>query len=947
MTKQFLTLLIYGILTTYTSNASGPSFKASNTNYQIQPGITSSDYLENTIVLRVKPEYRASCTENSIQLPVFQKLVDQLSSAELHKMFKNEKPPAKEFNEHGAKLIDLSLLYILQFKGDVNLVKTINLFLRSGLFLYAEPKFIPHTSSTPNDPQIGSQYFLTNIQAYNAWNINQGDTNVVIGITDTGTDMDHPDLAPNLKHNYADPINGIDDDNDGYIDNFSGWDVGENDNFPQVGTCGSCTHGSHVSGCAAAVTNNGQGVASPGYKCKFMPVKIADASGSLTMAYEGINYAASHGCQIINCSWGGGGGGQSGQDVIDNATNNYNSLVVVAAGNNSSSALFYPAAFNNVLAVAATTPSDAKASFSNYGTYIDVCAPGSGIYSTIYDNSYATESGTSMASPITAGCAAIVKSFFPSYTARQVGEQLRVTCDNINAVPGNSLFANQLGHGRVNLYSAITNLNQKSVRMENIITKDSNNNILVVGDTMRISGDFANYLSATNNLNVTLTSTSSYVTILDGNTNPGVIATLSSSNNSLDPFTVKINAGVPLNTSITFKVQFNDGSYTDLQYFSIVLNVDYLNIEINDVSTTNTSKGRLCFNGDNSSEGLGFDFAQIGNLVYEAGFMVGISGAVSDNVRGNSGAIDNDFLPMVNIQKNDPSIWSDFDTYGKFNDSNSPNALGLTVAHRSMSWSQVPNNQFHIFEYTIKNSSIIPYSNLYAGIFADCDIQNYNNNRIDQDLSLKMGYTYCTDPGGVYVGIKLLTAGGFNNYGIDNISGGSGGVDIYNGYSDAGKFTTLSTSRPTAGGIGTGNEVIDVVGNGPFSLAAGDSIRVAFALIAGNTLTDIQASAQQAQIKYDLATAVKENMEALIVSARAYPNPTNDKIILPIYLKNNEQLSLSLYDATGRLVMTKTLGNFNKGEQQIQLSLLGFQNGLYHYRINSSNSQISGLIQKL
>ncbi len=947
MTKQFISIISCCIL--IVSNAIGGGILIQNpaSTYQLQPGVTANDYFANTIIIKVKPEYRSSCSENDIQIIALQKLINQFSIVEIKKMFPHDVPPLREFNEQGKKMVDLSLIYILHYKGDGNLVKIINQFLHSGIVVYAEPKFIPHTQSTPNDPSIGNQYFLTNIQAYSAWNISQGDTNVVIGITDTGTDTDHPDLASNIKHNYADPINGLDDDGDGYIDNFTGWDVGENDNDPLVGTCGNCSHGSHVSGCADAVTNNGIGVASPGYNCKFLPVKIADASGALTQAYEGIRYAADHGCQIINCSWGGSGGGQAGQDVINYATYNKNSLVVVAAGNNNSNLPFYPGSFDNTLGVAATTQSDVKASFSNYGNSIDVCAPGSGIYSTIYDNTYANESGTSMASPIVAGCAAIVKSFFPTYTARQIGERLRATCDNIDAISGNIPYANMLGKGRVNLYSALTNLNAKSVRMDNISIVDSNNNILQLGDTMRIVGDITNYLNATTNLSVTLSTTSSYVTILDGNTLVGAIPTLATTNNILDPFVVQINPSTPLNSIVTFKLQFNDGSYSDFQYFNVTLNVDYINIEINDIHTTNTSKGRLCFNSENSIDGLGFDLNQTGNLVYESGFMVGISGAVSDNVRGaTSGLTDDDFMPLALIQQNVPSVWSDFDTHGVFNDSKSPNKLGLTISHRSMSWSQVPNNKFHIFEYTIKNTGLVPYNNLFAGIFNDWDIQNYSNNKINEDPTLKLGYAYCTDAAGLYAGVKLLTNGGFTHYGVDNITGGSGGADLSNGYDDADKFTTLSTNRATAGGATTGNDVIDVVSTGPFTLAINDSVVVAFAMVAGQDLADIQSSAQQAQIKYDLATAIKENNNSSILSANPYPNPTNDNVLLPYYLKNSTTLMLSVYDVTGKLVMEHALGIINSGEHSIQISLAGLPSGLYHYRLYSESDQVSGLLRK-
>ena len=151
-------------------------------------------------------------------------------------------------------MVDLSLIYQVQYTSDQPIEKVINSLLKSGVLEYAEPKYLPKPVFTPNDPSIGLQYHLNKIQAYAAWDIEQGDTNVVIGITDTGTDLDHPDLEPNLKYNYADPIDGIDNDADGYTDNFMGWDLGENDNNPSVG---ASNHGSHVSGCAVSTTNNG------------------------------------------------------------------------------------------------------------------------------------------------------------------------------------------------------------------------------------------------------------------------------------------------------------------------------------------------------------------------------------------------------------------------------------------------------------------------------------------------------------------------------------------------------------------------------------------------------------------------------------------------------------------------------------------------------------------
>jgi len=399
--------------------------------------------------------------------------------------------------------------------------------LATGKLEYAEPKYTHKLYLTPNDPSITNQNaWLTKINAFNAWNTSTGDTNVVIGTVDSGTDIDHPDLVGNLKINYAQPVNGIDDDNDGYIDNYRGWDMSENDNNANVD---NSDHGSHVSGCAAAVSNNGIGVASAGFKCKFLPVKCAKQTSttSIDNGYEGIVYAANHGCNIINCSWGGGSAGKTGLDAVTYATINKNCLVMAAAGNDNADITGYPAGYQYVTSVATTNNSDIKASFSTYNYTVDVSAPGNNIYATLYDNAYGNNSGTSMATPIAAGAAALIKSVSPTYTGLQIGEQLRVTCSNIYNISFNVNYINKMGKGRINMGNSLTQ-SVPSVRMEPINITDGNDNAFVALDTLKIAGNFLNYLAATGNCNVTLTAQSNaqYVTIINPSFSIGTLATL-------------------------------------------------------------------------------------------------------------------------------------------------------------------------------------------------------------------------------------------------------------------------------------------------------------------------------------------------------------------------------------------------------------------------------------
>ncbi len=304
----------------------------------------------------------------------------------------------------------------------------------------------------PNDPSAnstsattGQNSFFTRIRAYAAWDLalggSQGSSSIVIGIVDSGTDTDHPDLVTQFKQNTADPIDGIDNDLDGYIDNYTGYDLAGadynnivGDNNPNI-FGNNNNHGSHVSGCASAATNNSIGVAGIGFNCKLLPVKCsadndtrASGSGYIISGYEGIAYAADHGAKIINCSWGGSGGGAYGQSIVDYATINKNCLVVASAGNSNLDEQNYPGSFNYVLSVAATNSNnDGKATFSTYNYDVDISTPGVNIYTTLYNNSYGQMSGTSMASPITAGGAGLVQSKFNYTNALQIGQRLKNT----------------------------------------------------------------------------------------------------------------------------------------------------------------------------------------------------------------------------------------------------------------------------------------------------------------------------------------------------------------------------------------------------------------------------------------------------------------------------------------------------------------------------------------
>lgn len=903
----------------------------------------ASDYAAKTIVFKVNEQYRNSCSNDKINDAAIQQQLNILGVVELKKLFPKSSIPEKKFNAQGQELADLTLIYQLVYANNFNIEEAANKLIATGKLVYAEPKYIHHLHLAVNDPSTNQQSFLTKINAYNGWNTSTGDTNVVIGIVDSGTDIDHPDLVANLKKNYADPVNGIDDDGDGYIDNFQGWDVSENDNNPNVD---NSTHGSHVSGCAAASTNNAVGVASPGFNCKFLPVKCAAQASTTTIdnGYEGITYAADHGCQIINCSWGGGFFSQLGQDVIDYATVNKNALVLASAGNDNIDSPAYPAAFHYVTSVAATTASDTKASFSNYNYTVDISAPGNNIYSTVSNNGYTTMSGTSMSSPIAAGAAGIIKSYFPTYNALQVGEQLRVTCDDIYGLATNANFKGRLGKGRINMANSLTQ-SLPSVRMYPINFTDGNDDAFVAGDTIKISGDFLNYLAPTNNCTVTLSAQTNptYVNIIGANYTIGALNTLATTNNNNAPFKVVVNPAAPPNAVVLFRLSYADGStYTDFQTFELIINVDYINVTINDVYTTITSKGRSCYNGDGQTQGLGFVYRD-SSLAYECGLMIGTSATkVVNTVRNTTATPDNDFASMVRVGIDNPTVISDFDLSGKFNDNNAIASakLNLEVKHRSFTWNAPGDMNYVMVQYNIKNTSGAAFTNMYASIFTDWDIQDYTANKSDQNPALKLGYSYATTSTQLYAGVKVLSNTPFNMYAADNIAGGAGGVDLSNGYDTSEKYQTMSTSRTQAGVTGAGNDVINIVSTGPFNVPAGDSVIVAFALIGGENLAELETGAANAQIRYDAAfptiTALNEtNNDAVVLNV--YPNPSNGQVTFNFKLTETEKVQIVVYDVEGKLVKEITNLKYNAGLNNIQVSLDELPAGVYNCKLTAKD----------
>jgi subtilisin family serine protease len=370
------------------------------------------------------------------------------------------------------RLKNISGYHELQFDQQYNadeLVKILSGFPEVKL---VERAPVYHTSTIiSNDPAYRAQWHLDKINAMAAWAITQGKSEISVAILDTGVDLDHPDLVEKIWINAGEDINGdgqftwedengLDDDNNGFVDDVAGWDFvttpeanvwpgedpGPADNDPNDFD----GHGTHCAGDAAATGFNGNGVASPAMRVKIMCLRVGymadDGMGYVTHGLQGMIQAAEYGADVVSMSYGGGGFSQMTQNAA-NELNQQNIVMVAAAGNENSSQISYPAGLNHVISIGATNQNDERASFSNYGNWVDLGSPGVDILSTTVGGNYGNMQGTSMAAPIAAGVCALLKSLRPDWGGDEILSRLAETAVEM---PGA-----ELGAGRIDVGAAV------------------------------------------------------------------------------------------------------------------------------------------------------------------------------------------------------------------------------------------------------------------------------------------------------------------------------------------------------------------------------------------------------------------------------------------------------------------------------------------------------------
>ena len=685
---------------------------------------------------------------------------------------------------------------------------------------------------------------------YGAWDISKGDTNVVIGISDTGFDIDHPDLVNSVKYNYNDPIDGSDNDGDGYIDNYRGWDLGDGDNNPQVG---GNWHGIYVSSFVGATTDNGIQLAGSGFNCRIVPLKISNSSGELTGAYSSIVYAADKGFDVVNCSWGAASPWtQYGQDVCKYATIDKNCLVIASAGNDNSEEPFYPASYDWVLSVGGTNKDSEKwieniSVGSTYNDFVDVVAPANQLYrvnnggGNILGGGY----GTSFSAPIVSGIAGLIKSQNPSFTAVQVLEQIKATSRNIDTIPFNSIYSGKLGKGLVDAQAALSDYSNPGLVFEGATFTDNDDNSFSPGDTVNLYGSIINFLSNSSSATRYRVETSSpYIEFIDSIQPLIAIPYGQTLNTEALPFKFIVKELIPKNENIYFKVFMEDGDYFNWKMVSALFNDEnYANIEENNISISVGASGKLGFNGDQGDQNIGLGVRYKGAVTSSA-YIIGVLASLnsSKTIYSAQGGFEaTSSLNSMEDKSADKIIYTNYD-----DDPMGANKIGIEVRQKTMAWDDADRKDFILMEMSIKNTSVSDINGMSFGIYTDWDISDPNQNIASYDSTIRTGYVNFT--GGAHAGIHILSDSAIQHYAVDN-SGVSGSISIYDGdFTSAEQRITMTGGnvRPSAG-LGDVSQTVGVRG---LNIASGDSITVAFALVMGDDLATITAASAEADTAY-------------------------------------------------------------------------------------------------
>lgn len=839
-----------------------------------------------------------------------------------------------------ANINSLKNIFVVKYESMIDPIVASGKLNSDKNFQYVEPLPKRELQLVPNDSLYQDQYYLQNINIEEAWEIFDEGDEIVVAIVDTGIDLEHEDLKDNIWENPGESgidenrndksSNGIDDDANGYIDDLFGWDfMGEllqEDNDPRPGN----RHGTHVAGIVAASTNNTIGVAGVALNTKLMAVKIGPDNPNIrgvSRGYDAIIYAAVTGADIINCSWGGGGFSNAENEMIQVA-NNLGSLIIAAAGNDNSNAAFYPAAYDNVISVASTGAFDTKSGFSNYHSSVDISAPGSQIMNTVFNNEYDRLSGTSMASPVVAGIASLVKQSFSDFDSRKLGEQLKATADpKINT--GN--YQGLLGAGLAKADEAISNKNAKNISLFNYAVRDiDEDQILESGDEIEILFVLENILNPINDVKYSLEFDDN---IESQTTDIREIGFFEVEQKITRSETITLPDSLPLDFNFPVKIKVEGEEYSRDFVITFNVNQSYRNLSSELIDLTINSRGNFAYNDYPANEqGLGFKYLDQESILFEGGMIVSSSSnSISSVVRSSNQSVQgSDFIPL-SVAKVEEYDLSNL-IYSSFTDNALEDKAGVEIEKEYILPKEGELAGVVFVKNKVKNISNVITDSLYLGYFFDWDIgQGGSDNISEYWQEENIGFQYNAENVELpFVAVALVSEGDFIFYPLDNDGSSTINPGVYDGFTKWEQWRTLTGDITREKSNQTDASM--VFGSGPFSLAQEETQEIDFVIMTAETKEEFPELLKKAKESFNALNVEEDVAQDSFISL--YPNPVQDYLNINFERAVYFEFEINIYNISGELVLNQAR---NVVSNNLKIDISNFDSGTYILELKNDN----------
>ncbi len=929
----------------------------------------SAQYEHNALIVHLRPDSRAAESwiraersgTLSILLPILGEhnstgYVSNATLKALERAIQQRRAMAKMTTTHGLEYIAL-----VRYERSLDPKTAAAKISRLADVAYCEP--LPETKiiGSTNDPLLDQQYYVSLIKANDAWDSLPSGNPVVVGIADTGIDTTHQDLQGQIWNNPGETgqdemgrdkrSNRIDDDANGFIDDWYGWDfvgsTGQNpDNSPLPGN----PHGTHVAGIVGAVHNNATGIAGVARNIRLMPLKIGgddQFSTSISRSADAILYAASMGAAVINCSFGSPSSSFADVKVVEQATL-LGAIIVGAAGNDGQDLAYYPAAYEQVISVAATDSRDRVAVFSNVHQTVDVCAPGASILSTVPFNRYELYDGTSMASPVAAAVAAMVRQVHPEFAPEQVHATMRAACVSIDDM--NPALIGLTGNGRIDAAKAMSKEKLRWATITNYRMSDTDaDSVFESSDTLVVSITLKNALRPLDSCWIRLTNGNPEIDIVLLDTIVRVGAIAEGGVKQLDD---AVRLILPKNVASDGQLRILAHIYEDTVKITTtalqtVVNPTYRTMQGNDIMVTVNSTGNIGFNDYSSNtQGVGLRYLDYPNILFEGALMLGTGPSKLPNVaRGvETSTKEMSFTVSQHARILSDSIPSGLRIASTFTDAADFSPLGVLVRENVVSLNDDSTRNTMLIVLRITNTSDTAYSNLHVSKFFDFDIGDAGSGDIcswsnaDQTLYLRNTELNSLP----HVGLSMISPHTVNAFAMDN-EGASDCPSIYDDFARSEKWFVMTGGVKRASSRIT--DVSAVIGAGPIILLPDSTVEVCFALAVGTTQERVKSGIialrqSAASLGYNVGRGnVPTTIDEIIsISGGTVQTPGDRDIRFRLYAPTS--VTIDLVDIRGAIVsMLYNEPYVDAGLYDVSITLPEAAAGIYFLRLLTNRGQ--------